>query len=337
MFGQMYKPLNFANIKHGILQSMECKICFSTEPHQTYIAREMMFGLRDQHTYFQCSACECLQIINIPEDMSIYYPEGYYSFSPAKNFKKWGPRSFMQRARDQAILSGSKSIKDIIKIIAAGGPHLWSLTHLPVSKNDRILDVGCGNGKFLLRLQHLGFRHLLGADPYIAQDIHYPGGITIQKRTLDQIEGTFDVIMMHHAFEHMSNPLETFTLAATHLSPQGWLLIRIPTVSSYAWRHYKTNWVQLDAPRHFFLHSQKSISLLADQAGLEVVKVVYDSSSFQFTGSERYIKNIPLRSDIKDEELFSKDQIAEFRQKAAELNKNNDGDACAFYLQKKKA
>ena len=319
------------------MPSMECKVCFSKGPHQTFHAREMMFGLRDQHAYFQCNACDCLQIIDIPKDMSLYYPEGYYSFSPAKSFKKWGPRSLLQGARDQAILSGSKSIKDFIKAIAAGGPHLWSLTHIPISKQDRILDVGCGNGKFLLRLQHLGFRHMSGVDPYITQDIHYPGSITIQKRTLDQIEGTFDVIMMHHAFEHMSNPLETLLSAAAHLSTQGWLLIRVPTVSSYAWRHYKTNWVQLDAPRHFFLHSQKSIALLADQAGLEVVKVVYDSSAFQFTGSERYIKDIPLRSDIKDEDLFSKGQLAQYKQKAEELNNMNDGDACAFYLQKKKA
>jgi len=36
--------------------------------------------------------------------------------------------------------------------------------------------------------------------------------------------------------------------------PGGWCVIRIPTVSSFAWEHYREQWVQLDAPRHFFLH-----------------------------------------------------------------------------------
>ena len=40
----------------------------------------MMFGYRDEFAYFACGQCGCLQIADIPPDMSRYYPANYYSF-----------------------------------------------------------------------------------------------------------------------------------------------------------------------------------------------------------------------------------------------------------------
>ena len=42
----------------------------------------MMFGLRDQFLYGECESCHSLQLLDLPTDMSRYYPPGYYSFAP---------------------------------------------------------------------------------------------------------------------------------------------------------------------------------------------------------------------------------------------------------------
>ena len=117
------------------------------------------------------------------------------------------------------------------------------------------------------------------------------------------------------------------------------LLIRIPLVSSYAWDKYQENWVDLDAPRHFYLHSEKSFKLLAKDTGYEVEKLVYDSTAFQFCGSEQYLKNISLmdpKSYGNDPEnsIFTPDEIQEYAQKAMELNLRNKGDQACFFLRK---
>jgi hypothetical protein len=85
-------------------------------------------------------------------------------------------------------------------------------------------------------------------------------------------------------------------------------------VSSYAWEHYGVKWVQLDAPRHFSLHPVESIRLLAKKAGLKVVNITHNSTSFQFWGSEQYERDIPLYdkrsySVAPDGSLFSKKNI----------------------------
>ncbi len=39
----------------------------------------MMFGTRESFTYQLCTACGSLQISDIPDDLSRYYPQGYYA------------------------------------------------------------------------------------------------------------------------------------------------------------------------------------------------------------------------------------------------------------------
>jgi hypothetical protein len=116
-------------------------------------------------------------------------------------------------------------------------------------------------------------------------------------------------------------------------------LIRIPTVSSYAWKYYKSNWVQIDAPRHFFLHSIKSIELLASEIDLRPVDIIYDSDAFQFWGSEQYLRGIHLYSERsllkgQSKSIFSASEIDTFTKKAEDLNKHKQGDQAAFYLRK---
>jgi hypothetical protein len=60
---------------------VKCRICANNENQKVSEVREMMFGFRDVFTYFQCSVCGCLQIADIPTDMSKYYPSNYYSYS----------------------------------------------------------------------------------------------------------------------------------------------------------------------------------------------------------------------------------------------------------------
>src|SRR5262249_6924860 len=140
-----------------------------------------------------------------------------------------------------------------------------------------------------------GFRRLTGVEPYIERDITYSRDVKILKRSIEDVEGAFDFIMFHHSFEHIGKPLSTSRGAYRLLAPGGRVMIRIPVSDSEAWRIYGTDWVQLDAPRHLFLHTRNSIQVLSHSAGLTLDEVVCDSNDFQFWGSEFYRRDIPLR------------------------------------------
>ncbi len=195
-------------------------------------------------------------------------------------------------------------------------------------------------GNLLYSLKDLGFNKLLGVDPFIKGDIEHENGLKIVKRTLDEIDGKWDCIMMHHSLEHMPNPLSTFQDVATKLKDDGVCLIRIPTVSSWAWKEYGIHWFQLDAPRHFYLHSLKSMSILASKSGMQIDHVIYDSSAMQFWASEQYRRNISLfdKQSYKisvENSIFSSKQIKKFNSDSRELNEKNQGDQAVFYISKR--
>ncbi len=206
------------------------------------------------------------------------------------------------------------------------------------SDDIKILDVGCGNGlKFLHPLYEAGFTNILGCDPFIEKEIVYENGVTIRQKEMDKIGGQWDIITMNHSFEHISNPKETVKYAYEMLVPGGVCIIRIPTSSSFAWKHYGVDWFQLDAPRHFFLHSVESIKLLAIQFGFVFEKMIFDSTHHQFTLSERYKQGKTLQERTyksifgRVASIFKK---INYSSKAKTLNRNNEGDQAIFYLKK---
>jgi 2-polyprenyl-3-methyl-5-hydroxy-6-metoxy-1,4-benzoquinol methylase len=206
-------------------------------------------------------------------------------------------------------------------------------------EDSKILDVGSGAGNILLNLRDCGFSNLTGIDPYIKKDIYYKNGVQIFKKTIYELTSQYDIIIFNHSFEHMPHPLEIFRHLSSIVAENGLIIIRIPTVSSFAWKCYKTDWVQLDAPRHLFLHSINSIEILAKTAGLTVELIEYDSNSFQYFGSEQYKMDIPLYHEksffmSRKNSLFTRSNIVEYEKKSLELNANNNGDQFTAYLRK---
>ncbi len=296
-----------------------------------------MFGWREEFAYLECGCCRCLQIAEIPLDMGRYYPENYYSFRPDPRWRN-KVLTRLRRLRNHFAITGTGLFG---RLLFAGSPDLGLqlVCQSPLTPKMRILDVGCGAGHILYSLQEEGFTRLLGIDPYLKEGIVYPNGLRILKNRLDELDSKFDVVMFNHVFEHLPDPKVTLLTCHRLLSTMGKCLLRIPIVSSYAWKHYGVNWVQLDAPRHLFLHSMESIDILASETGFRIEKVTYDSTAFQFWGSEQYALDIPLSSPAsysvdRSSSIFTLSAIREYRKKAKELNVQREGDQAAFLLRR---
>jgi hypothetical protein len=91
--------------------------------------------------------------------------------------------------------------------------------------------------------------------------------------------------------------------------------------------------VEWDAPRHLSIASERGMILLAERAGLSVEHISYDGNAFQFTGSELYLKDIPLLS-AGGENAFSRDELKEFTARAEKFNEMKCGGRAIFILSK---
>ena len=116
-------------------------------------------------------------------------------------------------------------------------------------------------------------------------------------------------------------------------------MIRIPLVSSEAWEKYGTDWVQLDAPRHFFIYFLDSLKILVEKTKFKIREIVYDSDEFQFWGSQQYLKGIPLMAENSygknpGKSIFTKAEIENYKKMARSLNLESQGDQAVIYMVK---
>ncbi|MDQ3031330.1 MAG: class I SAM-dependent methyltransferase [Myxococcota bacterium] len=311
-----------------------CRICGDSAELPIFRVREMMYGTREEFDYFQCATCGCLQIDPIPDDLSRFYPGDYYSYAfPGELEIRWKGPFFTTHMR------GSRLLQRLACMLPGRSwKPLW-LERAWVDRSAPVLEIGCGKGGRLLDVAWHGHERLVGIDPYVPRDHTYRNGVQILSRTLREVTETFGLVMMHHSFEHIPEPLETLATVRNLLRDDGKLLIRVPLASSWAWRHYGVDWVQLDAPRHLFLHTPESMAVLAKKAGFRIADTFYDSDEFQIWGSEQYAKGISLHAENSHartqlRSMFSWRDIAAFRRKAEALNASGEGDSGGFVLVK---
>lgn len=274
----------------------KCRICGTEAEHKEYHVKEMFFGTGEEFTYFECEQCQCMQIAAIPDNLGDYYGSGYYSFSK---------------------------------------PQVPKVTE--TKKNEtRILDVGCGAGKWLLEQYAKGHVNLFGCDPFIEKDISYESCIQIRKCTIHEMQGTFDLIRLGDSFEHMTDPLETLVSIRRLLSDNGLCLLSMPLFPNAAYDICGVNWYEWDAPRHLFLHSRKSMEYLCGKADLKIEDVRCDARDLQFISSLLYQKGIPYmdHTDEVIESHFTLAQRQQFAEYTAALNEKGYGDHAVFALKK---
>lgn len=329
------------------LVNINCRICGLRQNARILPIREMHFGTRLSYDYFECKDCGCIQILHLPESMNEFYPDDYYSLSAADHDP--GKRVIddlkdrVLRLRDRAVLLEKGNIGLIANRVKRNKELKFnSILGLGIEKDTCILDVGCGSGEFIKYLTQLGLRNLWGIDPFMKEVEHSVKGMTLLKTELKDLvmkNLKFDVIMMHHVLEHLEDQYANLNWCNALLKDNGTIIIRIPVADCHAWREFGNNWVQLDAPRHHYIHTHRSLTKLAETAGFNVVSVKHDSNEFQFWGSIQYLNDIPLMSErsyliAPSESIFSDKDIADFRKRANELNDKGEGDQCVFILKK---
>ena len=236
------------------MKPARCSICENLEGNQAYAVREMMFGSREEFGYTHCNQCGCLFQTQIPADLSPYYPGNYYSFSKSNWLKTAIHRARVHRAFDSDTLLGKLAVSIL-------GPDDAALAvgRLKLKKDARIVDIGCGNGMLVRNIRECGNKNTLGIDAYISETSHLETGGLIRKLNLFELNETYDAVLLNHSYEHMNDPLKVIRKLRSLLADEGRIVIRIPVVDSWAWRTYGVNWVNLDAPRHLFLHTKKRV------------------------------------------------------------------------------
>lgn len=316
-------------VKMGMIGS--CRLC-AGELMYAFSAREMMLGTRDAFDYLECLGCGALQIAAPPENLDRYYAGDYYT---DRQQGLGGPAEatrILQRAWSRTRIAGGPFVR-----FFSGRRYArfdW-FRRTDTKLDDAILDVGCGSGRLLLRMARLGFTQLSGIDPRWSDRDAASSGVRLARQGPEDHRGRYRLVMAHHSFEHMLDPVKSFDAMARLVDQGGHLLLRVPLADSWARHHYGADWVQLDAPRHLQIPTRRSIEILAQRVGLRIVHVEDDSGPFQIWGSELYRGDHPLNAAGRGgRRELSVWRRLRARWQARGLSRAGIGDQASFYLRR---
>jgi len=146
----------------------------------------------------------------------------------------------------------------------------------PPEINAKLLDYGCGNGAFLLKMKALGWE-VTGLDASAnAIAVANAAGIKALHGDFkhpEVAELKFDCITLRQVLEHLHNPIETLNKARNHLATKGKISISVPNIESLSYRWFKEDWLGIDFPRHLLFFNPQSLENMLRKAGLKVLKM----------------------------------------------------------------
>jgi ubiquinone/menaquinone biosynthesis C-methylase UbiE len=313
-----------------------CKIC-NGQQHKNYTAMELVYGTKKSFNFFLCNNCGCLQMEKIPKEIADYYPEDFYSYTKKSRKKDLTIKTLIRKARSRYILDGNGISGLILHRLKKTSALLETCREIGIKTSHSVLDVGGGTGDFVWQLRSYGITDSIAIDKFINEDVYVEGKLLAKKTDIFSIDKQFDIITFHHSLEHMEEQQEPLLHAKKILKPNGTILLRIPTVTSYAWEKYGVNWWGMDTPRHFFLHSHASIKLLVEQVGLKIKKLWSDSTVSQFWVSEQNLQGISIYAHNSygvspEKSIFAKSEIDAFERQTANVNQKNRGDTICIIL-----
>lgn len=171
----------------------------------------------------------------------------------------------------------------------------------------RLLDVGCGGGRFLNRMRKRGWQvEGIDFDEQAAQKVTARYGITAHTGDLVQCalpEASFDAITMSQTIEHLYDPAATLRECLRLLKPGGVLVMTTPNAHSVCANEFGAYWRGWEAPRHLQVFTVDSLSRLTRSTGLEVTEAhtsSYDSAGiYRASYTKQHARSLSLSKQLR--------------------------------------
>lgn len=258
-----------------------CGFCKEKDSTYLYLTYDI-FG--NNYSIHRCNKCRAYFLAPppTPEQLAMAYDESYYGSGDEK-FKE----GIIEKLLDYFRTKRAEKL----------------CSHIP--KRGSVLDIGCGNGRFL------GFVKSLRKDVEIygtemegnsasraakIPSIHLKTGTL---REGDFAAESMDAVTLFHVFEHLTEPQQTLDTISRIVKKNGVLVMSFPNIDSFQSHIFKGKWLHLDPPRHIFFFSPKDFKQQMNCYGFTTISEKHFSMEYNPFGMQQSLLNC----------LFSKREV----------------------------
>lgn len=241
------------------MDAASCLLC-GGQTTVKFDAREFILR-RKVYAHARCSACSHMFVHPPPNEAELeeFYAEAWPHL-----------RETYPLAEGQSPEAVAETVNEIYKIEL-----LRSLGIL--EQAGAVLDIGFGNGGFLLAMHRQGWRGV-GLEFTEKVDLVFdPAGrfeVRFGAQALQQLEAeSYDLITMWHVIEHLTDPVGVLELARRALRPGGRIVIAVPNAAGLNSRLFKSQWYAIMPPWHLQQFTPRSLALAFERAGLALEEV----------------------------------------------------------------
>jgi SAM-dependent methyltransferase len=283
-------------MQEEVNQQNICLNCGS-EDSTPYLNASDIF--HQQHQYYKCDRCGLVFIFPLPSDdiLARAYDTSYYGEGDTEKFNSSLVVKFIDR------MSKRRALR-FAAYLPAGG---------------RIMDVGCGNGRFLEHLHGLRKKFDLNGI-----EVNAKAALRASERlkskawihTVTDLETFFGKNAFHgisyiHVFEHIDNPVVVMNQLKKVIRPDGVVMIVIPNIESRQAKRFGSHWLHLDPPRHIHFYPPKLLCSEMEKRGFTLIREKYSDPEQNPYGAVQSMLNRMLKKrDVLFERLKGNHQYA---------------------------
>lgn len=272
---------------------IECTLCGSRSFRTLFGSRhfrEAQGTLPDQD-YLCCRECGLIVLSPLLSELAL---EDRYA-----NAALAAGRSF-----DDALEAARREVSSIRASRKVARSRFWRLASeiydrtLAGMAPGKVLDIGCGIGAELLRLNEKGWS-IYGADynrvAVAALNECFPGHFRVSGASAADWDETFNVTMLNQVLEHLTSPQALLRSLLRLLEPGGRLVIVTPNAASWVRTLFGPYWVQYWPPEHVALYGPAQISRLLSDSGWQPQSIAtYAAPGTDYALSVRQRLRLPL-------------------------------------------
>ena len=236
--------ISFENIKCPVCESQEDKFIFQAKDMRLKTSSEMFNIVR-------CLDCGFIFLNPRPAKDEVV------NFYPA-NFNQENP-TLIHKILSVCLSPIGDSIISTIKNFKLSG---------------KLLDIGCGSGRFMSLMQKQGF-DVWGCELNLKSKDFAPKSLEgrIFYNELSKCNfapKSFDVVIMIQSLEHVNQLDELFAEITRVIKDNGIVFIYVPNMDFFESRLFGPYYYNLEAPRHLYCFTRRSLSKFLSRHGFKV-------------------------------------------------------------------